>query len=123
MYGDPLLQRGIAVLAPNRLKEYPALPTVGEQGAPPQHFEVWGGGFIATGHDADEVARQMEWCRYRIAFYGSTRSYQPVLTLHGWDDLAARLHEMSKRGQWNEMAKQVPDDVLHAIFSRFCIGK
>lgn len=35
--------RGIAVLAPNRLKEYPDLPTVGEQGAPPQHFEVWGG--------------------------------------------------------------------------------
>jgi hypothetical protein len=33
----------LAMLAPQRLKEYPDLPTVGEQGVPPQHFEVWGG--------------------------------------------------------------------------------
>lgn len=102
-----------------RYLEEVALPRVFEglerSGRDRKHFEVWGGGFIATGHDEAEVARQLEWCRYRIAFYGSTRSYQPVLTLHGWDDLAAKLHEMSKRGQWNEMAKQVPDDVVHAF--------
>jgi probable F420-dependent oxidoreductase len=78
-----------------------------------RRFEIWGGGFIATGRDAEEVAKQVEWTRYRIAFYGSTRTYSPVLSIHGWDDLAAKLHEMSKRGQWNEMAKQVPDDVVH----------
>lgn len=102
-----------------RYLEEVALPRVFEglerSGRDRKHFEVWGGGFIATGRDADEVARQLEWCRYRIAFYGSTRSYQPVLTLHGWDDLAAKLHEMSKRGQWTEMAAQVPDEVLHAF--------
>lgn len=78
-----------------------------------RHFEVWGGGFIATGRTPDEVAKQVEWCRYRVAFYGSTRSYAPVLSIHGWDDLAAKLHEMSKRGQWQQMAAEVPDDVLH----------
>ncbi len=78
-----------------------------------RHFEVWGGGFIATGRTSDEVAKQLEWCRYRVAFYGSTRSYSPVLSIHGWDDLAAKLHEMSKRGQWQQMAAEVPDDVLH----------
>jgi probable F420-dependent oxidoreductase len=78
-----------------------------------RNFELWGGGFIATGRDADQVARQVEWTRYRIAFYGSTRTYSTVLSLHGWDELAARLHEMSKRGQWNEMAAQIPDEVVH----------
>jgi hypothetical protein len=78
-----------------------------------RRFEVWGGGFIATGRDADEVARQVEWTRYRIAFYGSTRTYSPVLSIHGWDELAAKLHEMSKRGQWQQMAAQVPDEVVH----------
>jgi probable F420-dependent oxidoreductase len=94
-----------------------ALPALAEglarSGRDRRRFEVWGGGFIATGRDADEVAKQVEWTRYRIAFYGSTRTYSPVLSLHGWDDLAAKLHEMSKRGQWTEMAKQVPDDVVH----------
>ena len=100
-----------------RYLEEVALPRVLDgletSGRDRKHFEVWGGGFIATGRDADEVAKQFEWCRYRIAFYGSTRSYSPVLTLHGWDDLAAKLHEMSKRGQWKQMAAQVPDEVVH----------
>lgn len=100
-----------------RYLEEVALPRVFEglerSGRAREQFEIWGGGFIATGRDADEVAQQIEWCRYRIAFYGSTRSYAPVLTLHGWDDLAAKLHEMSKRGQWSQMAAEVPDDVVH----------
>ena len=84
-----------------------------QSGRDRRRFEIWGGGFIATGRDADEVARQVEWTRYRIAFYGSTRTYSRVLSLHGWDELAARLHEMSKRGQWNEMAAQISDEVVH----------
>lgn len=77
------------------------------------HFEVWGGGFVATGRDAAEVARALEWVRYRVAFYGSTRTYLPVLELHGWQDLGARLHRLSVAGRWREMAAGVPDDVLH----------
>lgn len=100
-----------------RYLEQVALPRVVEglerSGRARERFEVWGGGFIATGRTPDEVAKQVEWCRYRVAFYGSTRSYAPVLSIHGWDDLAAKLHEMSKRGQWRQMAAQIPDDVLH----------
>src|SRR5690606_30059089 len=100
-----------------RYLEEVALPQLREglasAGRDRRHFEIWGGGFIATGANADEVAKQLEWCRYRLAFYGSTRTYSPVLSLHGWDDLAAKLHEMSKRGQWNQMAAQVPDEVVH----------
>jgi probable F420-dependent oxidoreductase len=78
-------------------------------------FEIWGGGFVATGEDADEVRRAAEEVRYRVAFYGSTRTYQGVLSLHGWDREAERLHELSVRGQWQEMASVVSDEMLHTF--------
>jgi tripartite-type tricarboxylate transporter receptor subunit TctC len=55
--------RGIAVLAPNRLKEYPDLPTVGEQGVPPQHFEVWGGLVAPKGTPPAVLAALESACR------------------------------------------------------------
>lgn len=76
------------------------------------NFEINGGGFVATGPDAETVARQFEWVRYRIAFYGSTRTYHPVLAVHGLDQLGMTLHEMSKQGAWDRMAAEVPDDVV-----------
>jgi probable F420-dependent oxidoreductase len=100
-----------------RYLEEVALPRLREglarAGRERRRFEIWGGGFIATGADSEEVSKQVEWTRYRLAFYGSTRTYSPVLALHGWDELAAKLHEMSKRGQWSQMAAAVPDDVVH----------
>jgi probable F420-dependent oxidoreductase len=78
-------------------------------------FEIWGGGFIATGKDEEAVRQQIEFVRYRLGFYGSTRSYHGVLEAHGWEDLGLKLHEMSKTGRWSEMAAQVPDDVLEAF--------
>jgi probable F420-dependent oxidoreductase len=84
-------------------------------GRPRSTFEVWGGGFVLTGADDAEVARQTEFGRYRIAFYGSTRSYHGVFAVHGWEQLGHELHEMSKRGQWNEMARRVPDEVVRTF--------
>jgi len=75
-------------------------------------IDICGGGFIMTGPDEETVVKNREWVRYRIAFYGSTRTYEPVMALHGWDDLAAKLHQMSKTGQWKQMAAQIPDEVL-----------
>ncbi len=81
-------------------------------GRPRSELDVCGGGFIMTGPDEATVAKNREFVRYRIAFYGSTRTYLPVMSLHGWDDLAAKLHHMSKTGQWKQMAAEVPDDVV-----------
>ncbi len=75
-------------------------------------IDICGGGFIMTGPDEETVAKNREWVRYRVAFYGSTRTYEPVMALHGWNDLAARLHQMSKTGQWKQMAAEIPDEVL-----------
>jgi hypothetical protein len=59
--------------------------------------------------------KQRETVRYRVAFYGSTPSYRPVLSLHGWDDLGAQLHLLSLKGRWKEMAAAISDDVLSAF--------
>jgi alkanesulfonate monooxygenase SsuD/methylene tetrahydromethanopterin reductase-like flavin-dependent oxidoreductase (luciferase family) len=78
-----------------------------------EHFEITGGGFIATGPDDAAVARMFEWVRARVAFYGSTPGYWPVLELHGLGDLGRSLNEMSKQGRWEAMTASVPDDVVH----------
>ncbi len=75
-------------------------------------LEVCGGGFVMTGPDEETVQRNREWVRYRVAFYGSTPAYLPVMSLHGWDDLAGKLNRMTKAGQWEQMAAEVPDEVL-----------
>ncbi len=78
-------------------------------------FEVCGGGFIATGPDAESVRAMVEKIRYRVAFYASTPSYLPVMQLHGWDELAARMHRMSRTGRWAQMAAEIPDEVVHTF--------
>ena len=73
---------------------------------------MFGGGFVITGPDRQTVAAGMEWARKRIAFYGSTRSYLPILSLHGLDELGLKLHAMSVEGRWGEMAAEVSDEVV-----------
>jgi probable F420-dependent oxidoreductase len=93
-----------------------ALKHVGEglarSGRSAEDFEIIGGGFVATGPDEQAVRERMDWVRYRVAFYGSTRTYHGVFAVHGLDDLGHKLHRMSLDGKWNEMAKEVPDDVV-----------
>ena len=78
-----------------------------------EQYEISGGGFLATGPDDASVAKRFEWVRQRVAFYGSTPAYFPVLAAHGLEDLGHKLHAMSREGKWGEMTKQVPDDVAH----------
>ena len=77
-----------------------------------ERFEISGGGFIATGATDEEVASRAEQVRYRVAFYGSTPGYWPVLDLHGLGDLGRKLNGMSKAGAWREMAAEISDDTL-----------
>jgi probable F420-dependent oxidoreductase len=76
------------------------------------HFDVHGGGFVATGPDEAAVAAAIDGVRRRIAFYGSTRTYLPILSLHGLDDLGLKLHRLSVDGRWDEMPAEVSDEVV-----------
>jgi probable F420-dependent oxidoreductase len=77
-----------------------------------ENFDVHGGGFVVTGPDEATVVAGMEAVRRRIGFYGSTRTYMPILALHGLQDLGLKLHRMSVEGRWAEMGTQIADDVV-----------
>src|SRR3546814_19788012 len=80
-----------------------------------KNFEVSGGGYIVTGPDEASLQEGIEYVRYRIAFYGSTRLYWPVLELHGYHDLARTLNRMVAAGQWDQIAPEVPDDAVRLL--------
>lgn len=77
-----------------------------------ENLEVSGGGFIATGGDEAAVAEKLDWVRYRVGFYGSTRTYLPVFEQHGLEELGLKLHRLSVEGKWDQLAAQVSDDVV-----------
>jgi probable F420-dependent oxidoreductase len=77
-----------------------------------QHFDIHGGGFVCIGPDEAAVAKAMAAARFRVAFYGSTRTYMPILAMHGLEELGHKLHELSVQGKWKDMAKEISDDTL-----------
>lgn len=70
--------------------------------------------FVMTGRDDAEIEESKAAVRQQIAFYASTPSYRPVLESSGWD-FGERLTALSKRGKWDEMAAQVPDEALTEV--------
>ena len=92
--------------------------TVERAGRPLSEFEMIGGGFIASGTDEEAVMAAREQMRRRVAFYGSTRAYEPVLAHHGWQDLAPALRRLIAQGRWDELHTLVSDEVL----DRFCMA-
>lgn len=83
-----------------------------QRGRDRSSLTVSGGGFVCTGADDEAVARSMEWVRYRIGFYGSTRAYWPVLEQHDLLDLGQQLNHLSKNDGWGEMAGLIDDDTV-----------
>ncbi len=68
--------------------------------------------FVVVGDTEQERAEQARMVKQQIAFYGSTRTYQPVLAAHGWEDLTAKLHKKSVEGDWGGMADLITDEML-----------
>jgi probable F420-dependent oxidoreductase len=81
-------------------------------------FEMIGGGFIASGPNDAAVQVAREQMRRRVAFYGSTRAYAPILEHHGWHALGPALRDLIAQGRWGELHTLVDDDVL----GHFCIA-
>lgn len=71
--------------------------------------------FMMTGRTDEERARIREQVKAQIAFYASTRTYEPVLAAHGWQDLMPRLHRKSVEGDWGGMAALITDEMLAAF--------
>ncbi len=78
-------------------------------------FEIWGGGFLATGKDWATVEKNVEQVKRMVSFYGSTRTYQGVLDHHGWTDIGEQLHQMSVNNKWDEMPKLITPEMVEAF--------
>ena len=71
--------------------------------------------FVVVG-DTDQVrAQNAQAAKQQIAFYASTRTYEPVLAIHGWEAIAQELHEKSLDGDWNGMTRLITDEILDAV--------
>lgn len=77
-----------------------------------ENLQISGGGFVITGATDEEVNKLVDFYRSRIAFYGSTRAYWPVLEQHDLLELGEKLNYMSKNNQWQAMSAEVSDEVL-----------
>ncbi len=68
--------------------------------------------FVIVGDSDAERAPLAEAVRQQIAFYASTRTYAPVLEVHGWEGLTPQLHRKSVTGDWQSMAALITDEML-----------
>ncbi|MCX4728813.1 TIGR03617 family F420-dependent LLM class oxidoreductase [Streptomyces sp. NPDC090052] len=78
-------------------------------------FEITGSVLTVTGRTEEEYGHSLAGIRERIAFYGSTPAYRPVLEHHGWGALQEELHTLSLQGRWKEMGQLIDADVLNAF--------
>jgi probable F420-dependent oxidoreductase len=69
--------------------------------------------FVVTGRNKEEIQRNTIEMKSQIGFYASTPSYRKVLEIHDWGDFGDRMNQMTKEGKWDEMWKEVPDEILH----------
>lgn len=68
--------------------------------------------FTIVGDTEIERSRAAEAVRRQIAFYASTRTYEPVLAAHGWEGVLPELHRKSMAGDWDGMAALITDEML-----------
>ena len=71
--------------------------------------------FVVVGDSEEERSRNAETVKQQIAFYGSTRTYEPVLATHGWEQTARELHRKSVQGDWEGMKRLITDEMLDAF--------
>lgn len=71
--------------------------------------------FAVVGDTEQERAEAKRLVKQQIAFYASTRTYEPVLAAHGWQDLTPHLHRKSVEGDWKGMADLITDEMVDAF--------
>ena len=103
---------------PKYLREY-VHPAVDDglraSGRARQDFTYATASFVILGATEAERAKNAEAVRQQIAFYASTRTYEPVLASHGWEGILPELHRKSVAGDWKGMAGLITDEMLDAI--------
>ncbi len=116
MPGDGLLLHSLTSPEYVRQVVKPGLEAgAGKAGRDPASLILGGGGFIITGPNQASLSAKKAEVRRRIAFYSSTRTYFPILEIHGFEEVGQQLHQLSVEGRWAEMPELVDDQMLDAF--------
>jgi len=103
---------------PKYLREY-VHPAVEEglraSGRSRQDFAYATASFVVVGDTEGERNHNAEAVKQQIAFYASTRTYEPVLASHGWEGITQELHRKSLEGDWTGMTGLITDEMLDTI--------
>lgn len=114
--GDGFLVHGFTTESYLRDVTLPALERgLAKSGRTRSDIEVSYPGMVVTGATEEQVGEALKAVKAQLAFYGSTPAYKPVLEHHGWGDLQPELNSLSKRGEWEQMADVIDDDVVDAF--------
>ncbi len=80
-----------------------------------ESFQVDYAPMLAIGTTDEELEKAIAVVRDRIAFYGCTVAYRPVLELHGWGALQDELIPLNRAHRRSDMVRLIDDDVLQTI--------
>ena len=70
---------------------------------------------LAIGETDEALEQAIETVRGRIAFYGCTVAYKPVLDIHGWGDLQDELIHLNRQHDTEAMAALITDEMVNTI--------
>lgn len=78
-------------------------------------FQIDYAPMLAIGNTDEELEHSITIVKDRIAFYGCTVAYRPVLELHGWGALQDELIPLNRSHRRNDMVELIDDEILHTI--------
>lgn len=81
------------------------------------------GALIATAKDQQGLVAEREKQRNLLGFLYSTPSYWPSLELFGWQERGEQLLQMTRQGNWQDMAKIIDDEMLDQFVPCACYNE
>ncbi len=71
--------------------------------------------FWIHGASEEERAKSEASVREQVAFYASTPNYRALLEHHGFEGLGKELSQLMRRGDFEEMFRKLPDELLAEV--------
>ncbi|MGH3556059.1 MAG: LLM class flavin-dependent oxidoreductase [Mycobacterium sp.] len=85
----------------------------GESGRDADALRRWG--WLITAIDDGDPERANREARLQIAFYLTVRTYDSLVSLHGWQDEVAAIRRTFRTGRPDTIAEHVTDDMLWKV--------
>lgn len=94
----------------------PAIKTgLTKRGRSLEDFQLDYAPMLATARTDGALERAIDVLRDRIAFYGCTVAYKPVLDIHGWGDMQEELIALNRAHDKPGMAALISDEMIETI--------